>query len=193
VAGADAEGTRRQILDAVIDVVADAGVDSLTVHAVATRADVAVRTVYNHFDSREDLLAAALGSLAMQTRDTVQAIVVSDRPAREQILEFVDAYARSYDDQGTGVQVLITATSIPQVADAVAEVRTWRRRELRRMLRDADAQGSLAVPLSAALPIGYLATSYSTYATLVVDLRLSPAGARATLRTLVENALFERA
>lgn len=188
----EAETTRHQILDAVIDVVAEAGTDALTVQAVAARADVAVRTVYNHFESREGMLAAALGALAEQTRDAVQAIVVPDRPPRDQLLEFIDAYARSYDDQGSGVQVLMGATSIPQVAEAVDSVRTWRRQQLRRILRDADAQGVLRVPLSEAMAVAYLATAYTTYATLVLDARLSPDTARSTLRTLVEGALFDR-
>jgi AcrR family transcriptional regulator len=188
----EAETTRHQIFDAVIDVIAEAGIDALTVQAVAARADVAVRTVYNHFESREGLLAAALGTLATQTRDAVEAIVVPDRPARIQLLEFIDAYARSYEDQGTGVQVLMAATSIPQVADAVDGVRTWRRQRLRRILREADAQGSLRVPLPEATTIAYLATAYSTYATLVLDAGLSPASARSTLRAIVEGTLLER-
>lgn len=189
----EAETTRHQVLEAVIDVVADAGIEALTVQAVAARADVAVRTVYNHFESREGLLAAALGTLAQQTKDAVHAIVVPDRPARDQLLEFIDAYARSYEDQGTRVQVLMAATSIPQVAEAVGGVRTWRRQQLRTILRDAEGQGSLRVPLSQATTIAYLATAYSTYATLVLDAGLSPASARSTLRTLVADTLFERA
>jgi AcrR family transcriptional regulator len=188
----EAATTRHQILDAVIDVVARTGTDALTVQAVAARADVAVRTIYNHFESREGLLAAALSRLARQTMDAVEAIVVPDRSARDQILEFVDAYARSYEVQGDGVRVLMGATSIPQVAEAVGEVRSWRRQQLRRILREAEAQGSLRVPVSEAKTIAYLATAYSTYATLVLDARLSPARARSTLRTLVEGTLFER-
>ena len=183
--------TRRQILAAVVDVAAAAGLEALTVQAVAAKADVAVRTVYNHFDSRERLIAAALGDLAEQTRTTVRSIVVTDRSARDQLLSFVDAYLQSYEQQGRAVRVLMSATSIPEVADAVADVRNWRRQQLRTMLRQAQAEGVLGVALAEAVNVAYLATAYSTYACLTLDLGLSPGAARATVATILQRTLFD--
>ena len=183
--------TRRQILAAVVDVAAVAGLEALTVQAVAAKANVAVRTVYNHFDSRERLIAAALGDLAEQTRTTVRSIVVTDRSARDQLLSFVDAYLQSYEQQGRAVRVLMSATSIPEVADAVADVRNWRRQQLRTMLRQAQAEGVLGVALAEAVNVAYLATAYSTYACLTLDLGLSPGAARATVATILQRTLFD--
>jgi AcrR family transcriptional regulator len=187
---AESDATRRQILDAVVEVAAASGIDATTVQAVAARADVAVRTVYNHFGSREELIAAALGDLAEQTRASVRAIEVADLPPRERVLAFVEAYARSYDGQGTGVQVLMDATTIPVVVEAVTEVRAWRRQQLRRMLRAAQDDGTLELPLADAVNIAYLATAYTTYASLVHDEGLSATTARATLRAIVDRTLF---
>ncbi|MGH2640474.1 MAG: TetR/AcrR family transcriptional regulator [Actinomycetota bacterium] len=58
-----AEQTRSQILDATLRVMAD-GVASLSVPAVAREAGVSVPTVYRHFGTKGDLLAALYPYLA---------------------------------------------------------------------------------------------------------------------------------
>jgi AcrR family transcriptional regulator len=52
-----AEGTRERILDAAVRATAD-GVASISVPAVAREAGVSVPTVYRHFPTKSDLLAA---------------------------------------------------------------------------------------------------------------------------------------
>jgi AcrR family transcriptional regulator len=187
----ESDQTRRHILDAVVDVAAESGLDALTVQAVATRADVAVRTIYNYFPTRDNLIAAALGSLAEQTRSSVVAIDVGDRSPRDELLAFVDAYLRSYEDQGAAARVLMNASTIPVVADAVTDVRAWRRQQLTSMLRRAQADGSLRASFAHATEICYLATAYSTFSTLVLERGLKPVSARAIVQTMVDRALFE--
>jgi AcrR family transcriptional regulator len=187
---AESDATRRQILGSVVDVAATSGLDALTLQAVAAHADVALRTIYNHFGSREELIAAALGDLAEQSRAAATSIEVADQPAREQLLAFVDAYLRSYEVQGPAVAVLMQATAVPVVAAAVDEVRTWRRQRLRTMLRRAHTEGALRVPVTDAVPVAYLATAFSTYATLVDDIGLAPAAARTTIATILDRTLF---
>lgn len=186
----DSDLKRRQILDAVVAVVAEEGLDALTVAAVASKADVAVRTVYNYFDSRDALLTAALAALADQTRTMVHAIAVADLPPREQMLAFADAYLRSYEEQGVAVSVLLSALAVPDVASAVGEVRAWRRDQIATIARDAQSAGVLRVSLTEAMSIGYLATAHSTYTQLTMDAGLSPAAARTTVRTMLDGALF---
>ncbi len=52
--------TAELILDAVLNLMAEAGVDGLTMEAVAERVGVSLRTVYRYFPDRASLLAAAL-------------------------------------------------------------------------------------------------------------------------------------
>jgi AcrR family transcriptional regulator len=54
--GAQQEQTRVRILEAAIGQIADEGLSELTVPLVAERAGVAVRTVYRHFPTKEELL-----------------------------------------------------------------------------------------------------------------------------------------
>ena len=57
------EETRRRILDAGIQVLGDGGAAELTIPRVARSARVAVRTVYRHFPSKDDLVAAVANAL----------------------------------------------------------------------------------------------------------------------------------
>lgn len=52
-----ADATRRRILDALVQVMAE-GMASVSIPAVARRAGVSVPTVYRHFGSKRDLFAA---------------------------------------------------------------------------------------------------------------------------------------
>jgi AcrR family transcriptional regulator len=52
--------TAELIVDAVLDLMADAGIDGLTMDAVAQRVGVSLRTVYRYFPDRGSLLTAAL-------------------------------------------------------------------------------------------------------------------------------------
>lgn len=60
---ARAAATRRKILEAVVEVLAD-GVGELTVPAVAQRAGVSVGTVYRHFSDKSGLVEALPGYVA---------------------------------------------------------------------------------------------------------------------------------
>jgi AcrR family transcriptional regulator len=52
--------TAELITDAVLTLMAEAGIDGLTMEAVAERVGVSLRTVYRYFPDRASLLAAAL-------------------------------------------------------------------------------------------------------------------------------------
>ena len=58
---AAAAETRRRILDSTVALHAEQGVLATSYAMIAARADVAVPTVYNHFPTRADLLAACTG------------------------------------------------------------------------------------------------------------------------------------
>ena len=58
--------TRRKVLTAVIDLVAEGALDDLSVPAVAKRSGVSVATIYRYFPTRDELLAAAAEEPARQ-------------------------------------------------------------------------------------------------------------------------------
>jgi AcrR family transcriptional regulator len=58
---------RERILSAVLELAAEGGYDAVQVREVAARANVALRTIYNYYESRENLLYEAM----MEWRRTV--------------------------------------------------------------------------------------------------------------------------
>jgi AcrR family transcriptional regulator len=55
----DGQETAARLLDAATSACAEHGFDGATLSAIASRAGVTAAAIYNHFDSREDLLYAA--------------------------------------------------------------------------------------------------------------------------------------
>jgi AcrR family transcriptional regulator len=76
--------TRQALQDVALQLVAERGLDQVTVEDISEAADVATRTFFNYFSSKEEAL---LGNLPEKVA-TVQRMVV-DRPAGETPLEAV--------------------------------------------------------------------------------------------------------
>ncbi|MDG4650062.1 TetR family transcriptional regulator C-terminal domain-containing protein [Roseibacterium sp. SDUM158017] len=62
---------KQALVDATIEVVAEAGVRAATVRAIAERAGVTQGLIRHHFSSKEDLVAAAYGHHMARMTDTV--------------------------------------------------------------------------------------------------------------------------
>lgn len=60
------ELTRRRVLGAVLDLLAEGSLDELSVPAVARRSGVSVATIYRYFPTRDDLVVAAAAEPARQ-------------------------------------------------------------------------------------------------------------------------------
>jgi AcrR family transcriptional regulator len=90
-----AEETRRRILDAATSLFLEAGFANTAIEAIATRADVAVETVYSRFRNKANLLDAIL---APAVSGQVDGSTVLDRPEFQEI--------RSCPDQRTRLRLL---------------------------------------------------------------------------------------
>jgi AcrR family transcriptional regulator len=81
--------TRLALHQAALQLVADSGLDAVSVEAVAERADVSPRTFFNYFPTKDD---AVLGLDPDGEQHQVEAFLA--RPARETPLEALRAVAR---------------------------------------------------------------------------------------------------
>jgi AcrR family transcriptional regulator len=68
VANASGGGTRRQLTDVMLRIVAESGLDRLTVREVAAAAGVSIGTVQHHFPTKDAMLAAAYGEVVSRIR-----------------------------------------------------------------------------------------------------------------------------
>lgn len=72
------ELTRRKVLGAVLELVAEGSLDEVSIPAVARRSEVSAATIYRYFPSKSDLLAAASAEPARL------ALSSTDRPQRQE-------------------------------------------------------------------------------------------------------------
>jgi len=176
--------TNAAILDAAEQILLETSARTLRLEDVADRADVAVRTLYNHFGSREGLLL----SLAERALDAVEPRLLSAFSApgepRLRARRLLLAYAGFFASHPEKANVLVAALGdptdcpAPAVAERVAS-RHLRYVDLLQRALGAEDAGSdprhLALFLLAALH-GVLALTRQP-----APLRLSPAEAPAVL------------
>ena len=181
--------TRTRLLDAGVEVLSDVGADALTMKLVAERADVALRTVYNHYPSKEALVVEAYDRLAGQVQDAVRALPDTGSP-RERLGRFVDAVYDAFAAERLGNAAIMSVTGINEFDSRLREVRAWRRGEITRLLRVAERDGSLQLPLKQAVALAFLSTAWVAYSSLVDESGLSLATAKELARRTLDAALF---
>jgi AcrR family transcriptional regulator len=182
---------RRRIVEAAVGVLGEVSVDRLTMEMVAERADTATRTIYNHFPSREELIAEAFGSLLDDFRDVVRTEDPVQGGPREQLHHFVERLYDIFIKQGNTLTTLMAHREVPGVDSQIREMRVWRRGELERIFR--GARGELQVPLQQAVAMSFVLTNHATWLALVDECGLSPAKALALTTETLDTALFKPA
>jgi len=160
---------RQRILDATLEelVAADG---SITLRAVADRADLALRTLYNHFASRDALLSAAFEHHTAQTRAAVEAVSLPDAGPQEQLRYVIGAYYSRYAAMGPRLAALLSMQGFPELDEEIRTIRAWRRGVLRKIIRRVRRAGLLAMPEPTALALAYTMTSHATWGLLASEL-----------------------
>ena len=134
-------GTHARLLDAVVQVLADVSVDTLTMQMVAERADVALRTVYNHFPSKEALVVDVYTWLATRTQEAVRDLPADGSP-RDLISAFIESFLDVFEHESPGAAVILGVSGIPEFDAKLAEVRgVAARRDHEDPARGASATG----------------------------------------------------
>jgi AcrR family transcriptional regulator len=162
---------RQRILDAALEelVAADSG-SIITLQGVAARADLALRTLYNHFPSRDALLSAAFHHHAAQSRAAVEAVSLPDADPQDQLRHVIGAYYSRYAAMGPGLTALLSVRGFPELDEQIRAIRGWRRGVLRKIVRRARRAGTLTVRESTALALAYTMTSHATWRILVAEI-----------------------
>lgn len=106
---------KAEIVRTATEILASAGYQGTSLEDVAERTDIAKATLYHYFASKDDLVLAALESLAVDvlTRLTARAEATSDGTATERLRALVDE------------QILILTETAPEVATLFSWPRTW--------------------------------------------------------------------
>ncbi len=86
----DGQETKARLLDAAASACAESGFDGATLNEIARRAGVTAAAIYNHYDSREDLLYAA----GVRALEQVTDVVPSDAGGDDAVRIIAAAYLK---------------------------------------------------------------------------------------------------
>jgi AcrR family transcriptional regulator len=178
---------RQRLIDATAQVLGEVGADRLTMDMVARRADTATRTVYNHFPTRQDLLAAVYADLLQTNRETVRLEVAETGEPAERLRQFVALVCDIYDRQGAVITTFIELDE-PVIRAQVRDMRAWRRDSIEQILRPAD--GTLRLPLQQAVAYAFVLTTPQSWRSLREELGLTQQEAIDTIATGLDAGLF---
>ena len=90
---------RRQLLETALGVIRDEGADRLTLGHLATRAGVSKPVVYDHFNSRSDLLIELYRRIDTERIDTFRKAMAATPMSRDETIAcLADAYIRCAAD-----------------------------------------------------------------------------------------------
>ena len=87
--------TRRRLEQAAVAIVAEEGLDRLTIDALSERADVSPRTFFNYFDSKED---AILGLRTAGDTERMVETIVAELPPAPLVDNVIDMLIRVSDN-----------------------------------------------------------------------------------------------
>ena len=138
------EATRRRILQATADALADEATDEVTVPRVAMRARVSVRTVYRHFPTKEALFDA-FGEWA---EESLRLVIHSYPETLDGVREMAPALYRMYDEREPLIRALLSRRGQEiRVRTRRRRLRTFEKamREVTDDLEPAERRRALAV------------------------------------------------
>ena len=172
------ESTRQLLISAATELLNERGTAGLTMTAVARRADVAVRTVYNHFASVDKLVAAMMAGVTTRFAALLPGHIdlSNPRPA-ETLRTFVEQWFAELERCDQRMNALLSVRGSTELDDALALARDLRLRCLREVLTTAERQGALKTDLDRAVTMAYVVTSYQSWLALVPQLGFTTAEA----------------
>jgi AcrR family transcriptional regulator len=184
----EASFLRRRVMDAAVEVLGEVGAERLTMDMVATRADAATRTVYNHFGSRQELLAAVYADLVRTNRNILERNVAETGEPAERLGQFVTQMYGIYEEGGAAFATLVELDE-PAVRAQLRDMRAWRRERLTQILRPANK--TLRLPLKQAASFAFVTTNHASWRALREDAGLTQRQAIHTATTVLQTGLFD--
>lgn len=130
------EQTRRRIIDATFDLHSEKGVIATSVQDVAERADVALRTVYNHYPTIDDLVAGCAQKVVSILSPPTAEIFDGLGTFEKRMRRLVDELFAMYERGSAMIEVALCEQSkVAGLADFVANEAAMREALVREALR----------------------------------------------------------
>src|ERR1700686_969710 len=110
------QARRQRVIDAAMALGLEGGYEAVQMRDVATRASVAMGTVYRYFSSKDHLLAAALVSWVEQLDARLAQVPARGDLASERVLDVLERALRAMGRQPQLVAAVFASLASPDVA-----------------------------------------------------------------------------
>ena len=107
---------RERVVDAALSLAAEGGYDAVQMRDVATRAQVALGTIYRYFSSKDHLLAACQVELWREMADRFERRPPAGATAVERVTDVLHRAMRAVETEPRRTAALITASASPDPA-----------------------------------------------------------------------------
>lgn len=107
---------RSRVLAAAIDLASEGGYDAVQMRDVATRAQVALGTIYRYFSSKDQLLAAALVEWASDLERRLAQKPPKGGTVADRVVDVLRRASRAMERNPTLTSALVTAVASPDPA-----------------------------------------------------------------------------
>jgi AcrR family transcriptional regulator len=181
------EATRERIMAAVRALLEEGRFHESTVEEVADRAGISRATLYQHFDSRLQLVDAICNTFAVNPALLSVRDVVEHPDPDAALSETIGATVRFWSSEDPVLSQLYGVVAVdPAARDLVDRQREDRRGEMQRLVRHLRKSGRLRKGLSEARALALLmiVTSYDTFG----ELQQAGISERELTKTLQESA-----
>jgi AcrR family transcriptional regulator len=173
---AQTSATQRRIVEAVEELLLEVGPDQVTLKGVSGRSGVALATLYKHFESRSELLAAAYRTLAGEIEGFADGLAPACDGTSGPVEQLQALIAYSHDalqkDEARLARIP-TILGVVEIEQAQRKAGRRRRAVLRDILRPIAEAEELSIPLPEAVALGVLVTSPGLWGDLVSRPELS--------------------
>ncbi|MEL6452074.1 MAG: TetR/AcrR family transcriptional regulator [Pseudomonadota bacterium] len=155
----DTPSKRAQIVEAALRVFEERGFAAASMDQVSARAGVSKRTVYKHFESKENLFRSIVDTLSARIADELVLTYTPGRDIRSQLTDWGMAEGRllTSPDVMTMARVIVSETLRSPALAAEAQGKIDKTSALAAVLRAAHDDGQLHAPDAEAAAEAFLA------------------------------------
>jgi len=76
---------QKEILNAAIDIISEAGIQGFSIRALAGRVGVTEPAIYRHFENKDQIMLQAIAYIGRHWQKLLRGLVVPDKPALEEL------------------------------------------------------------------------------------------------------------
>jgi len=162
---ASAAQTRQRILDAAARLVVERRSTDISIADIAATADIAPRTLYNHFPTIDDLMGETMAQMTLEFTAVEPGTARPDEPPIDAIRRIVGDWFRQLESHAELLEALLNIRESPAFAAALDAARMERRSRMRALTEIGGSRS--AKELERITSIAYALTGFAAWQVLV--------------------------